>query len=53
MKQIIKRVIFTMMLGLSSWFAYDVYFKHVINDFQAKQLEKRLKVNHQKSLSEV
>jgi len=33
------------MLVLLLWFAYDFHFKYIINDYQARQIEKRLQQN--------
>ena len=44
-KNIIKWTGLTIVFGLILWIAYDFHFKFVINDYQARQIEKRLQDN--------
>lgn len=44
-KNIIKWIGLTTVFSLLLWFAYDFHFKYVINQYQARQIEKRLQDN--------
>ncbi|WP_417590414.1 hypothetical protein [Owenweeksia hongkongensis] len=44
-KNRVKWLGLTVLLGLILWFAYDLHFKYLINDYQARQIEKRLQQN--------
>ncbi|MGB5927073.1 MAG: hypothetical protein WBH03_02810 [Cyclobacteriaceae bacterium] len=48
-KNSIKWIGLTTLLGSILWFAYDLHFKFVINDYQAKQIERRLQENFHKN----
>lgn len=40
-----KWTVLSILLGLIFWVAYDLHFKYVINDYQAKQIEEQLQEN--------
>ncbi len=43
MKKNIKYVIGLLLIGGLTWFAYDIHFKFVINEYQGNQIKKQLK----------
>lgn len=43
MKKNIKTIIGLLLIGVIIWFAYDIHFKYVINEYQGNQIQKRLK----------
>lgn len=42
-KKNIKYIIGLLLIGGLIWFAYDIHFKFIINEYQGNQIEKRLK----------
>ena len=42
-KKNIKSIIGLLLVGIVIWFAYDVHFKYVINEYQGNQIGKQLK----------
>ncbi|MCK0158917.1 hypothetical protein MWU65_17145 [Cellulophaga sp. F20128] len=48
-KKNIKYIIGLLLIGGLVWFAYDVHFKFVINEYQGNQIEKRLKKDFAKN----
>lgn len=43
LKKYIKHIIGLLLIGIIIWIAYDIHFKHVINNYQGRQIEKQLK----------
>lgn len=55
-KNILKWLVTFTVIGLIVWFFYDFHFKYVINEYQAKKIEKRLQdnfYNNQNSFKEI